>query len=172
MGCSAVRQPRSSPEGRAACLRRRARLRDDVQSPPLNGLNEATVGVIYTGILHAIEFEIDCEDEHEPEFRYYWRKLVLAASHLDEWPSDEPPPGPECCDRDEWDCLVWGLAESVLWDDDWLDDGFIMDVDPETAAYRKDKLGITEEYYLAIAPDPTEADFEQAREALRQLTAE
>ena len=32
-------------------------LRDDVQSPPLNGLNEATVGVIYTGILHAIEFE-------------------------------------------------------------------------------------------------------------------
>ena len=56
-----------------------------------------------------------------------------------------------------------GLAESVLWDDDWLDDGFIMDVDPETAAYRKYKLGITEEYYLAIAPDPTEADFEQAR---------
>ena len=149
-----------------------ALLREGVKPPPLTAINEAAVGAIYITIEHAIDFEIDSEDDLPSEYRCYWRQLVLTASDLENWPADDPPPAPECRDRSEWQCLVEAIADSVLWDDDWLADGFVMDVDPETAAFRKKKLGIADDYYLAVAPDPTSEQVEKARETLRRLTAE
>jgi hypothetical protein len=66
----------------------------------------------------------------------------------------------------EWDWMIEAIGDGILWDDDWCDASFIMDVDPETASRRKRFLTIDDDYYTAIAPDPSEADIAAARAAL------
>jgi hypothetical protein len=56
------------------------------------------------------------------------------------------------------------LAPSILWDDDWIDAGF-------TARARKERLGIEDDYYQAIVPEPSESDPDQARQTLRDSIA-
>ena len=80
-------------------------------------------------------------------------------------------PAESCTDLDEWNFLIEGLSDAILWDDDWIDDGLILDADPETARARREMLGIEDDYYQTIVPEPSESDLHQARQTLRNLIA-
>jgi hypothetical protein len=148
-----------------------ALLRDDAAAPPLNAVNEATVGMLFRVIGICVETEIDAE-EGEPNIDCRnWRRRLLKAALGDGRPSDMELPTESCTDLDEWNFLIEMLSDAILWDDDWIDDGLILDADPETAKARKEMLGIEDDYYQTIVPEPSDSDLHGARQMLRNLIA-
>lgn len=145
-----------------------ALLRHDVPCPPLTAVNEAALGVVIKALEQALEFEIDCARELGDGNHTYWRELLLAAvRELDG--DDGELPEPSSCEIDDWHILVEVLDFYLLWDDDWETPEMVMDKDPETARRIKEHLSIDDDYYVAIAPDPTDAEIAQARVTLRQI---
>jgi len=75
---------------------------------------------------------------------------------------------PDYC---KWDLLVECLEGRVLWDDDW-DMVEYLDAPPAVARRVKAELGIDEDYFVAIPPDPDDADAERLLAELVTLTAD
>jgi hypothetical protein len=60
---------------------------------------------------------------------------------------------------EEWAHLVDQMAIRILWDDcDYEECDLFLDADPELRRAAKRQLRIPEDYYAAIAPDPTEIE--------------
>ena len=155
-------------------------LQDESPPPELTAVNEAVVGAIYENLRHCLQFEIESgdpdvtEDYTEDYDPTYWRRLVLAAIEEAVKPevlsdSDYQLPSADCPDLEEWDFCVEILENCVLWDDDWRSDGLFMDAPPEASRLPKEFLGIPDDYYTAIPPDPTEAELEESRARLQKL---
>lgn len=153
----------------------RALFDQHVPPPKLSAVNESVIGVMFIAIEQAIQFEIDeadglAEIGGDP---YHWRKLVLAAiieaAGSPAPGSDDELPEPACPDFDEWSVLLETLGDGVLWDGDWEMDDLFMDVDPETSKLRKEFLTIDEDYFTAVAPDPTAEELAEMRRLLRAI---
>jgi len=143
-------------------------LREDAAPLPLNAVNEATVAVLYRALTQAIQVEI--EVELGPEFQSWWRSMVLAAVREIDGEDDELP---SCTSSDlgDWDVLTETLASFVLWDEDWDMTELVMDRDPEVGRSIKGQLDIADDYFTAVAPDPTDSELARARQVLLDLTA-
>jgi hypothetical protein len=97
-----------------------------------------------------------------------WRGLIYAASReakIDELPSiteDDP---------EEWNLLLDCLEDRVLWDNDWA---MVeqLDADPEVSQRVKREMGISDDYFVAVPPDPTDEEAERLLLELRELTAD
>ncbi len=50
------------------------------------------------------------------------------------------------------------LTDAVLWDEDWRDSESLLDADPKASRAVKEVLGIDEDYYVAVPPDPTDEE--------------
>lgn len=111
-----------------------ALLRDEVDPMPLTGVNEAAVGVLFEHIRQSILVEIDCQHDNANYLLRVWRRLALARIGREELDEDEPMPKETCDDPNDWEWMVEAVASGILWDIDWLDGKFYMDVDRETAA--------------------------------------
>ena len=87
---------------------------------------------------------------------------------------EEPwcPPRVDSDEADDWEFMVDCLANRVLWDDDdfVLGDAFL-DADPSEGRSLKTVLGIDDDYYTSIAPDPTDAQLGPIRQQLREVCA-
>jgi hypothetical protein len=142
-----------------------ALLREDQPMPRLTAVLEAAVGAVYESIRVMVEIEIDepAEDQEPPS----WRELVLAACREH---GIEDLLDPESEDLDEWAILVECLADTVLWDQDWKDSESLLDADPKASKGVKQLLGIDDDYYIAVPPDPTEKEMEGIKAVLRGLT--
>jgi hypothetical protein len=57
----------------------------------------------------------------------------------------------------------------VLWDEDWKDNDSLMDADPKASQAVKELLGIDEDYYIAVPPDPTDEEMKVVWATLREL---
>ena len=66
--------------------------------------------------------------------------------------------------------LVCCLADAVLWDEDWRDNESLLDADPKASRAVKKLLGIDEDYYVAVPPDPTDEEMKGVWATLRGLT--
>jgi len=142
-----------------------ALLRENEPTPKLTAVLEAAVGAIYDAIRIMVEMEID----QPPEWRLSptWRELVLAACRkrgIDDLPD------PQFEDLDEWEVLIGSLADGVLWDEDWRDGESLLDADPKAGSAMKKLLGIDEDYYVTVPPDPTDEEMEGVWATLRGLT--
>ena len=65
---------------------------------------------------------------------------------------------PRCAaDREmaRWEMVIESIADTILWDRDYEMSESFLDAAPELAKQRRELLGIDDEYYTAIAPDPT-----------------
>ncbi len=82
----------------------------------------------------------------------------------------EELPDAQSEDLDEWDVLVASLADGVRWDVDWKDSESLLDADPKAGRMVKSLLGIDEDYYVAVPPDPTDEQMEGIWATLRGLT--
>jgi len=143
-------------------------LREDAAPLPLNAVNEATVAALYRALTQAIQVEI--EMELGSEFQSWWRSMVLAAVREIDGDDDELP---SCTspDQEDWDVLTETLASFVLWDEDWDMTELVMDRDPEEGRSIKGQLDIADDYFTAVAPDPTDTELAHARQVLLDLTA-
>lgn len=154
-----------------------ALLRNDVPPPELTAINEATVGAIYASISQCIQFEVDSNDNADVKEGLdttYWRRLLrnaVAETDKPELPRgpDEQLPNADCADVEEWEIMIDSIQSLVLWDADWLDEDLHLDVDPETSRLRKARLGIPDDYYTSIPPDPNETEVDAARARLRAV---
>jgi len=81
------------------------------------------------------------------------------------------PPAADSVDMEEWTFLIDYLANRILWEDgDYEMGDDFMDADPVESGLRKEMMGIADDYYTVIAPDPTDKELEAIRKQLRKLT--
>ena len=69
----------------------------------------------------------------------------------------------------EWGPLTECLETRVLWDADYLDEDLYADQAPEAGQMLKDHMGVADEYFRAVAPDPDDRDLPGIRERLQAL---
>jgi hypothetical protein len=79
------------------------------------------------------------------------------------------PPSVDSDDVDDWEFLIECLANRILWEGDYEMSDVFLDADPSEGAMRMGLMGIAEDYYTAIAPDPTDQQLEAIRRRLRWL---
>ena len=95
------------------------------------------------------------------------RQLILAACREAE--VAEELPKANCRDKSEWDFPIEFLESRVLWDYDWqLADS--ADLDPDAGQRLKDELGIADDYFVAVPPDPPDAEAERLLQIIIELT--
>jgi hypothetical protein len=139
--------------------------------PELTALTEGTFAAVFAAIRGFIEFEIDLanDDPTHEEDESSLRSLVLAAFREvnPEW--DGSLPAPDCEDMDRWDFVLGEVTDHVLWDRDFEDEALFLDSDPGRNHNVKAILGITANYFTAVAPDPKAAELAAVRESLRML---
>ena len=84
-------------------------------------------------------------------------------------PDDFELPAESCRDLNEWSLLIECLEARVLWDADYLDEDLYADQAPEAGQFLKDQMGVPDEYFTAVAPDPTDRDLDIVRQKIRGL---
>jgi hypothetical protein len=148
-------------------------LREEAPLPQLTAVNEAAVGAIYENLRQRVQSEVEADDSYiaKGQARTHWRRLALGAIREVEKPgtSEYQPPAVDCLDFEEWSLCMEVLEGYVLWDDDWRSGDLFMDVAPEIAQGPKAFLGIPDDYYAAIPPDPSDAELEESRDRVRKL---
>ncbi|HPM84756.1 MAG TPA: hypothetical protein PLF81_28820 [Candidatus Anammoximicrobium sp.] len=143
----------------------RALLCEDEPAPGLTAVIEASVWCVYQHMRDMLEVEI--EEPAEENGLPSWRQLVLAASR--ETQITDELPREDCTEKADWEFLVDCLESRVLWDYDWqLEDS--IDLAPEASRRLKDELGIADDYFVAVPPDPPDAEAERLLQALIELT--
>lgn len=134
--------------------------------PELTAVLEAAVASAYLLIRARISdlLEAKAQKINDPEMAKWppWRELANAVGR--EMGLEET------CELDEMDCMEWDLLlenieYGVLWDSDW-EMAEHLDLDPEKARRVKSNLGIDEDYFIAIPPDPND---DEAKRLLREL---
>ncbi len=85
-----------------------------------------------------------------------------------EW--EGPLPTPDCENLDDWTFLLDMLMDRVLWDRDFDEEDLVLDAEPELGHHLKTELGIADEYFTAIAPEPNDDQLASIRETLHQLS--
>lgn len=158
------------PPGQSLALLARVgkALRDESEpAPNLTALTEGAVGAVYGGLLRLIVSEIDSSDAY-PEARSI-RRLVLAACRELE-PEWRPLPRLSSKDVDRWSDLVDGLADRILWmDRDYALDDLMLDANPARRRAVLKRMNIPQDYFIDVAPDPTDAELAEVRVTLREL---
>lgn len=146
---------------------------------PLSAMLEATIAAIFVEIRDHVAIEINFpqnEDGVASVDRPGWRHLVasayrslvppneLASEELafEEMetpndPSKETPlvlPQEASCDIRHWEEIVDFLADAILWDRDFELSESFLDIDPGISSQRRRLMGIDEDYFTRVPPDP------------------
>jgi hypothetical protein len=136
---------------------------------------EAAVAAIYVEIRDQVAIEIDLfpDERLSGSGQPTWRRRVLDAQQQlfgvpeAQWQTEpravlsaDCQPGcvawPEatCTEIGRWELLIDGLCDAVLWDRDFELAETFMDVDPGVSRQRRRLLGIEDDYFTAVPPDP------------------
>jgi len=143
----------------------RALLCEDEPAPALTATVEASVWCVFQHVRDLLEVEI--EDPLEERRQPSWRQLVLAASR--ETQVTDHLPDENSTEKADWEFLIDCLEGRVLWDYDWqLEDS--VDLAPDASQRLKDELGIADDYFVTVPPDPSDAEAERLLQQLIELT--
>jgi hypothetical protein len=138
----------------------------DEPMPRLTAVLEGAVGTVYRFAEDLVMQEVEEPDVTRPPPTF--RSLVLEAARETHVCDDDSRTNG---DKADWEILLKCLADRVLWDDDF-DVQDWQDANPETRLRLKQRLGIEDDYYTDVAPDPPDAQIRLYLDALRGLTAE
>jgi hypothetical protein len=133
---------------------------------------ESTCGALFAYLKQWIEHELDCQsDEVDPELvSTSLRELVArAAEQVD---PDTSWPSAECVPFEEWELAIDRLQIEVLPDEDWRLEELFLDADPEKVREIKAFHGIEEDYFVQVAPDSDDIQFDDLLNELHHLTSE
>ena len=137
-----------------------ALLYEHVASPQLTALNEGTIAAVYRQLQFCVEFEID-----DGGTGTHFRSLT---HHACQQAGTEDIPVIFCTDIDEWTFLIEGLQDRILWDSDF-ESVEMLDTTPEERATMGRIMGVSEDYYTAIARDPRGDESADLKERLQAL---
>ncbi len=169
----------------------------------LSAADDATVAAIYSEVRDQVEIEIDLsKDPFDDEFfagmaappagpsitgqtrtdppLMSWRQLVHRACCEvldDEGPWTEVSTAEELAELeiDEWELWIDCLASAILWDRDFEFADTFLDADPDAARRRRAALGISDDYFVRPAPDPSPREIgrliKQTRRLVRSVQA-
>jgi hypothetical protein len=146
-------------------------LRSTGAPPPLTATNESAVAVRYRVIEEWVAMEVDDEEairEMQNGDLFAWRRKVRAAFR-ESCPDDLKIPPESCRKIEEWSLLIECLEGRVLWDADFLDEDLYADQAPEVGQLLKNQMNVSDEYFTAVAPDPSDHDLEVVRRTIRAL---
>ena len=142
-------------------------LTDTRETMPLSATSEAAIAAIFVEIRDQVAIEIDLFSEGSSQDNVNWRGLVLAAYKsldlLSEDNDDELAVGNEgnrelplvtSTDLVVWKHLIECLTDAILWDRDFEMAESFLDADPGVSNQRRRLLGIDEDYFTNVAPDP------------------
>jgi len=73
-------------------------------------------------------------------------------------------------DIETWAFLLEGLADCVLWDNDY-ESQQNLDLPPDKSSFMRNTFGVADDYYTAIAPDPPDNQVNLYLDAIKGLTA-
>lgn len=162
----------------------RSLLSGDQPPPPLTAVLEGAVAGIYQHVREMLAMELEERDEDPSEELDWldgdtvedtdfdlptWRERVFAACR--ELGVGGDLPTPDNRNRDAWDIPLTGLEDCVLWDTDWgMQEA--LDANPDASRRAKAELGIDEDYFVAVPPDPTDEEADRLLVELIELTAE
>ncbi len=146
--------------------------KEDAPCPKLTSLSEGTFAAVFGAIRRWIEAEIYVQPEDSPpEGGKTIRDHVVAAAR--ETGLELKIPDTTCSDIETWDEILDGLMDRVLWGDrDFELEGLFLDKGPEVASGLRSELGISREYFTAVAPDPGPEEIAAVRECLRSLCSD
>jgi len=141
----------------------------DVPCPGLTALSEGTFAAVYRVIRLLIELETDRESVSlQPDEGPSVRELVLLAASKTRSSGELPEISSN--DMDIWDDVLDCLMDRVLWEDrDFEEEELFLDSGPELTRFVKEQLGIDDEYFIGVAPDPDPTHLDSIRESLRRL---
>lgn len=153
----------------------RALFRKSVRAPVHTAINEAAIYAIFRALELSVQFEIDGEAASEKSTRQLiWEWIAAEREHGAEGPDDDDDDAgvltPECDDFEAWQFEIECIADKILWDRDWELDDLLVDCSPQKAQLMKRYLGIDDDYFTAIAPDPR--DLAPVRRALNRIVGD
>jgi len=146
---------------------------------PLSASTEAAVAAIFSELRDQVAIEIElgddtgnlpasssCDRDSELGEDATWRELVLAAhrslfgrtgdsnedSEFNE--GEILRPAADCRDLEAWEDLIEHLTDAILWDRDFEMSDAFLDSDPKVSQQRRRLLGINDDYFTHVAPDP------------------
>ena len=143
----------------------RALLQPDEPAPEHTAFAEGTVASVYRHVFDRVVQEVD-----DPDFapsRPSWRKLVIEAA--DESDNIDQVPKETSRNKEDWEIVVDCLADDVLRDRDFELE-IHLDADPDKSREVKDIMGISEDYYAAVAHEPPDDQLNLFIDALMGLT--
>ena len=138
----------------------------EIPAVPLTAFFDAAVAAIFRRLEELVAVEIgmaETKGEAAPDWCYDVRRAILAVHEKDGMNSPDFLDGNEplkvdCVDMEQWQDAIAGIWEDILWDDDYAM-LTIEDMPPKLATEARTKLGIDNDYFIAIPddPQPTEA---------------
>ena len=137
----------------------------DQPVPRLTAVWEAAVGAVFEAIRVMVEMEID--QPAEWQLSPTWRARVLSAARERQI---EELLDPTSGDLDGWEVLIDSLKGDILWDEDWRYAELHLDAPPDQGQAVKTLLGIDDNYYVAVPPDPSEEELQGILAILKKLT--
>jgi len=124
-----------------------ALFREEVPMPELTAVLEGAVGAVFQTLRTLVEEEVAFPD-HDKSLR----DLVSRACR---GLGVEEVPRPSHRGIEDWRFCVDCLHDAILWDNDYLGESIFMDLPPEQSRALKQKMDVSDGYFLAVAPDPT-----------------
>ncbi|TWU58319.1 hypothetical protein [Rubripirellula reticaptiva] len=119
----------------------------------LSALAEATVAAIFVEVRDQIAIEIDLFGDSVPP-QTEWRSLTLAAYQSMPESVSVDLPGRDSIDLTAFEDVVDLLSIAILWDRDFEMAESFLDSDPGVSQKRRKILGIDQDYFTSVAPDP------------------
>jgi hypothetical protein len=138
-----------------------ALFRESVPMPELTAVLEGGVGAVIENLRMLVEEEVQADPDGDGSLR---RLVSRACRDL----GIEEMPHPSPLSIEDWEFCVECLHDAILWDSDYLGESIFTDLPPESSRALKQNMGVSEDYFLAVAPDPTS---EQASSLLADLLA-
>ena len=152
-------------------------LTDTDQVLSLSAELEAAVAAVFVEIRDNVAIEIDFPSINRGQ-ALSWRAAVrhayddlFSASESglpDEFISDDLPL-PSNRDMSHWEFLIEALSDAILWDRDFEMADSFLDDDPGVSHTRRRLLGIDDDYFTSIAPDPLTDEVHQIVSRTREI---
>jgi len=133
----------------------------DISLDRLSAVLAGPIAAVFEYIKDEITFEID-----RPESHSNWRSLVAAATKEI---GTEYIPELTCTDLDEWETEVDRVTKAILWDLGYYDTVLCINFPPEKSKRLRDWVGISDDYFIVLADDLTDAEAHVKIKELKNL---
>ncbi len=112
----------------------------------LTAIVESAIAAVFDHLKISVAIEID-----EPDIEGNWRKMILTVRKQED---AEDLPDEDCEDEEEWFIEIEALSYMILWDADYEDEDFYVDMSPEKNQELKELMRIRDDYFLDVPEDP------------------